>query len=78
AVVAVARRLAAEALPVLEQARKALRDLPKPAVAAALPLVLARRDLRRIADRADLAQPPGPRGGADRLAVAWAGLRGRV
>ncbi|QDJ10048.1 Phytoene synthase family protein [Roseomonas mucosa] len=78
AVVAVARRLAAEALPVLEQARKALRDLPKPAVAAALPLVLARRDLRRIADGADLVQPPGPRGGADRLAVAWAGLRGRV
>ncbi|UPG71496.1 hypothetical protein MVG78_13070 [Roseomonas gilardii subsp. gilardii] len=70
--------MATEALPVLAQAREALRGLPKPAIAAALPLVLARRDLGRIAAGADLSRPPGPRGGLDRIAVAWAGLRGRV
>ena len=45
--------------------------LPRPALAAALPAVLARRDLRH----------PGrsrPRGGGDRLAVALAAALGRV
>ena len=46
--------------------------LPRAAAAAALPVVLGRRDLRR------LAVPPGPRGAGDRLAVAWAGWRGHV
>jgi hypothetical protein len=46
------------------------------ALAAALPAVLARRDLARIArDR----PPAGPaRGLADRIAVVWAGLRGQL
>ncbi len=43
--------------------------LPRGAIAAALPAVLARRDLRRIGR---------PRGVADRLAVTMAGLLGRV
>jgi phytoene synthase len=42
-------------------------------VAAALPAVLARRDLRRWPRL-----QPGYRGLADRLAVTWAGLSGRV
>lgn len=42
------------------------------AVAASLPVVLGRRDLRR------LALAPGPRGVGDRLAVVLAGLRGHV
>jgi phytoene synthase len=46
--------------------------LPRGAVAAALPVVLARRDLRRVG------QPAGPRGLGDRLAVIAAGLRGRA
>ncbi len=50
-----------------------LRALPRAAVAAALPLVLARRDLRRLA-RGQAA----PRTTADRLAMSWAGWRGRV
>jgi len=53
--------------------RPDLRALPRDALAAALPLVLARRDLRRLA-RGQEAR----RGGFDRLAVALAGLRGRV
>lgn len=40
--------------------------LPRPTLAAALPLVLARRDLRRAVP------PPMPRGIGDRLAVLWA------
>ncbi len=46
--------------------------LPREAIAAALPVVLARRDLRRPN------RPAGPRGLGDRLAVMLAGLRGRV
>ncbi len=45
--------------------------LPRPTIAAALPSVLARRDLRH----------PGqdiPRGTADRIAVAWAAAQARV
>jgi phytoene synthase len=45
--------------------------VPRPFVAAALPAVLARRDLRR-----GQALQSAPRGLADRLAVTWAGLTG--
>ncbi len=62
-------QLAAEGLAMADTRRLAL---PRAAVAAALPVVLARRDLRRP-DPA-----PGPRGLGDRLAVVLAGLRGRV
>lgn len=48
------------------------RPLPKEAVPAALPAVLARRDLVRWP------AAPGPRGIGDRLAVTWAGLTGRL
>jgi 15-cis-phytoene synthase len=47
--------------------------VPRAFVAAALPAVLARRDLRRGGG-----PPPGQRGLADRLAVTWAGLTGWV
>ncbi len=47
--------------------------LPRPVIAAALPAVLARRDLRRPA-----ATPAGPRRFADRAAVLAAALVGRV
>jgi phytoene synthase len=50
-----------------------LRGLPKPAIAAALPLVLARRDLRRLA-----AGRVVRRGVRDRLAVILAGIRAKV
>ncbi len=50
-----------------------LGALPPATIAAALPLVLARRDLRRLARGR-----PAPRTTADRLALAWAGWRGRV
>ncbi|MFC7693556.1 squalene/phytoene synthase family protein [Paeniroseomonas aquatica] len=49
--------------------------LPRQATAAGLPLVLARRDLRRL--RLGRAVPPG-RGLGDRLAVIGAGLLGRI
>jgi phytoene synthase len=63
--------MAAEGEVALDGAR---RDVPKPLVAAALPAVLARRDLaRQIGGR----NPEG-RGIGDRLAVTLAGLRGRV
>lgn len=42
------------------------------AIAAALPAVLAGRDLARPP------MPPGPRGLGDKLAVTWAGLTGRL
>ncbi|MBR0671340.1 hypothetical protein GXW76_09170, partial [Roseomonas soli] len=48
--------------------------VPRGALAAALPAVLARRDLVRLAAGRDV---PG-RGLGDRLAVTLAGLRGRV
>jgi phytoene synthase len=72
----VARALAGEALERLAAARRAARGvLPRGLLAAALPAVLAARDLRRAGDTA---RPPAPRGLADRLAVTLAGLRGRV
>ncbi len=49
--------------------------VPRGAVAAALPLVLARRDLRRLAAGREV---PPVRGLGDRLAVMTAGLVGRV
>lgn len=64
--------MAAEGLSALASAR---RDIARGTVAAALPAVLARRDLRRIAAGQAVA---GPRGAGDRLAVTWAGLRGRI
>ena len=64
---AVALRLAHEGLMLLRRPR-----LPRRAIAAALPAVLARRDLRRIS-----ALPP-QRGIADRLAVTFAGIAARV
>lgn len=67
----VVRALAAEGL---RQAMP-LAGLPRAAVAAVLPLVLARRDLRRLA--AGRPVPP-VRGLGDRLAVVAAGLLGRA
>lgn len=68
---ALLREMAAEGLAALATAR---RDVPEEAIAAALPAVLARRDLRRLV-RGEVS---GARGFGDRLAVAWAGLRRRV
>ena len=74
-----ARLLARDGLSLLEAGRRGLAGLPARAVAAALPGVLARRDLRRVlAAGWDPALAPTPRGLGDRLAVAWAGLRGRA
>jgi phytoene synthase len=64
------RDLAQEGRRLLAQGR-GLR-LPRAAIAAALPAVLARRDLRRGLPS------PGPRGLGDRLAVTLAGLTGRL
>jgi phytoene synthase len=47
--------------------------VPRSSIAAALPAVLAKRDLRR-----GPTPQPVPRGLADRLAVTWAGLTGWV
>lgn len=58
----------------LEALASAPRDLPPGVVAAALPAVLGRRDLRRVA-RGGAATM---RGLGDRLAVSWAGMRRRV
>ncbi|WP_240789884.1 squalene/phytoene synthase family protein [Roseomonas sp. HF4] len=69
---ALLREMAAEGLVALAGAR---RDVPRAAVAAALPAVLARRDLARIAAGRAVARP---RGLLDRAAVALAGLRGRA
>ncbi len=49
--------------------------LPRASVAAALPAVLARRDLSRVGH---LTGPQGTRGIGDRLAVVGAGLRGSI
>ena len=74
-----ARRLAGEGLRLLEEGRRHLATLPRQAVAAALPGVLAGRDLRRVlAPGWSPGTVPGPRGLGDRLAVTWAGWRGRV
>jgi 15-cis-phytoene synthase len=55
--------------------RPDLAALPRRAVAAALPLVLARRDLRRLAKGQEISVT---RSLGDRLAVMAAGLLGRV
>jgi phytoene synthase len=70
-VTAVLRRLVAEGEGFLAQGPSGW--MPRAHVAAALPTVLARRDLRR-------GPPlhPAPRGLADRLAVTWAGFTGWV
>ena len=60
------------------EAATALRGLPRGAVAAVLLLVLARRDLARLAVGPKVAAAKAQRGLGDRLAVAVAGLRGRV
>jgi phytoene synthase len=62
-------------------ARLRAAGLRRAAVAAALPLVLARRDLARLArggGRGGAEAVPAARGLADRLAVTVAGLLGRV
>ncbi|MBP0463107.1 squalene/phytoene synthase family protein [Roseomonas sp. PWR1] len=59
----------------LEALRGARRDVPRAVIAAALPAVLARRDLARLAQGRPVAVP---RGAAARLAVMIAGWRGRV
>jgi phytoene synthase len=70
----VVRKLAAEGAARLAELRRSAR-IPRGAVAAALPAVLAARDLRRLA----AGQPvPAPRGFGDRAAVTLAGLRGRA
>jgi phytoene synthase len=71
----VVRALAAEGLSRLAAPRRAAAALPRQAVAAALPAVLAARDLARLAAGREV---PAPRGLGDRLAVTLAGLRGRV
>lgn len=70
---ALLRDMAAEGLVALAGAG---RDIPPSAIAAALPAVLARRDLARAT--AGRPGAVGGRGVADRLAVAWAGWRGRA
>jgi len=69
---ALVREMAAEGLTALAAAR---RDVPEGAIAAALPAILARRDLRCLARGGGTA---GGRGFGDRLAVAWSGLRRRI
>jgi len=67
----VLRRLATEGERLLAQTRSG--RIPRGVIAAALPGVLARRDLRRGPE-----PQPAPRGLADRLAVTWAGLAGKL
>jgi phytoene synthase len=64
--------MAAEGAEALHGAR---RDIPPGTTAAALPAVLAARDLSRLAAGREV---PAPRGFGDRLAVVWTGLRGWV
>jgi phytoene synthase len=58
-----------------EALRSARRDIPPGTTAAALPAVLAARDLQRLAAGEAV---PSPRGFGDRVAVVWTGLRGWV
>lgn len=67
----VLRQLAAVGQSFLAQA--SIGRLPRAVVAAALPVVLARRDLRR-----GPAAHPGPRGLGDQVAVIWAAIIRRV
>jgi phytoene synthase len=71
----VVRRLAEAGLVELAASRARASGVPRPAVAAALPAVLAARDLRRLASGQEV---PTPRGFGDRVAVMRAGLRGRA
>lgn len=74
-----AQALARDGLALLEAGRKGLGGLPPGAIAAALPGVLARRDLKRVLSPSwQPGEAPAPRGAGDRLAVAWAGWRGRA
>jgi len=68
---AVLQRLVLEGRAMLKQGRPAV--VPRHAIAAALPAVLARRDLARWP-----ATVGDERGFADRLAVTLAGIRGRI
>jgi phytoene synthase len=70
-VASVLHRLGVEGQGFLAQAPSG--RVPRDVVAAALPAVLSRRDLRR----GPIAQP-GPRGLPDRLAVTWSGLTGWI
>jgi phytoene synthase len=72
ALAALLREMATEGLVALDAAR---RDIPAATIAAALPAVLARRDLVRLARGATL---PTGRGLGDRLAVMARGMTGRV
>jgi phytoene synthase len=69
----VIRALAASGAERLAEARRG--TVPPGAVAAALPAVLAARDLRRLAAGREV---PAPRRFGDRAAVILAGLRGRA
>jgi phytoene synthase len=71
ALAAVRARLAAEAASWLAEARRS--RLPRAALPAALPAVLAARDLRQASEA-----EPRPRGLGARLSVLMAALRGRV
>lgn len=75
AVIAITRTMAAEGLHRMPVVAGALHGLPRAALPAVLPLVLARRDLRRLATGRAV---PATRGLLDRLAVIVAGLRGRA
>jgi 15-cis-phytoene synthase len=68
AVQAVVQRLANEGLALMA----GHRHVPRPMIAAVLPAVLARRDLKRAS------AIPAPRGLGDRLAVMLAALAGRI
>lgn len=72
----VVQTLAADGLTLLTSARQ-LR-LPRSVLAAALPAVLARRDLRRLVANPAPAPSGNARGFADRLAVTIAGITGRI
>ncbi|BDG72708.1 squalene/phytoene synthase family protein [Roseomonas fluvialis] len=72
AVVSLVREMAAEGLVALGAAR---RDVPAGAIAAALPAVLAQRDLARLARGRTV---PAGRGVLDRLAVMRRGAAGRL
>ncbi|MBU8540076.1 squalene/phytoene synthase family protein [Falsiroseomonas tokyonensis] len=67
------RALAEEGSAQLAKARA--EDLPRQALPAALPVVLAARDLARLAAGLPI---PAPRGLGDRIAIIWAGFRGRL
>ena len=69
---ALCAEMAAEGLEALQTAP---RDVPKALIAAALPVVLAARDLRRLAAGKVVS---APRGVVDRGTVIWAGWRGRL